>query len=782
MSQAKVKKFNLDYASIISLVIFLGVAIYLRVGLPYQNVFVGSAIKYTTPDAYYFMHLADNLVHNFPHLTLYDPYINYPSGAAVSGPNFFIYLLSSVIWLIGLGSPSPHTVDVVGVYFPAITAALTLIPVYFIGKTLFNKWAGIIAAGLLAILPGEFFGRTILGSTDRDALEVFFTAMTMLFLILAVKEARGKQLSLKNLNIRNWPVFGKTLIYSLLTGFSLGLYLLTWRGAFLIVIAILIYFVIQSIIDHIKGQSIEYLGVVCGIAMLVAFILFAPVSVSRMYTVSLVIAFLAVSVITALSWFLARRQMKSLYYPAGILGIGVIGVLVLFLISPALFKSILDGFSVFIPSLTEKTILEMGSILFPGGNFSLYPIWGNYTTSFFLSFIALGILIYLLAKKGQTETLPLIIWSLIVIIATLLLRRIAVLLVLNVALLTGYLGWKALQLAGLGKSAQPAEVVEMPRKNKKGREKKIKAVRPGAASHAFSIGIVAVIIFLGSYFPNFFYINPVIGATAGISFTPNLAWYESLTWLKNNSPEPMGDAGAYYDIYQPTFKYPDSAYGVAAWWDYGYWIARISHRLPNCDPGGGNRNGVAGLFTAQDAVVAKDLVSQMKTKYVVLDEDTLTGKFYAVLTYAGIEKPMFEIYYQRQGNNMVPGYLYYPEFSQSLAARLYYFDGKAVTPSSVNVYAYSERTTSEGYHFREITDTRSFPTVEAANQYIASQKSGLYKIASPNPKVSPVPLAALSDFKLVYTSKENSYRYYSQNGWSNTTLNPMKIFEYTGAR
>lgn len=152
--------------------LFLGLALYLRVVLPYDTVFVGDWIKFTTNDAYYFMRYVDSLVHNFPRLIPFDPYRDFPSGSPVGGSLLFVYILSGITWLAGFGSPSEHTINMVGAYFPAVIGTLTVIPVYFIGRTLFHRWAGVIAAGLIAILPGEFLGRTALGYADRDALEV----------------------------------------------------------------------------------------------------------------------------------------------------------------------------------------------------------------------------------------------------------------------------------------------------------------------------------------------------------------------------------------------------------------------------------------------------------------------------------------------------------------------------------------------------------------------------------------------------------------------------------
>ena len=127
---------KLVYGIILALV--FGIAFSLRVCLPYDQVFTNEWIKFTGVDGYYHMRLIDNLVQNFPHRITFDPYTSYPGGFFVGWPPFFDWLLAGIAWLIGLGSPTQHTTDVVGVYLPAILGALTVIPVYFIGQALFN--------------------------------------------------------------------------------------------------------------------------------------------------------------------------------------------------------------------------------------------------------------------------------------------------------------------------------------------------------------------------------------------------------------------------------------------------------------------------------------------------------------------------------------------------------------------------------------------------------------------------------------------------------------------
>ncbi|MFC2012590.1 STT3 domain-containing protein, partial [Chloroflexota bacterium] len=187
-------KINPKFIAAIIMALFFAVAICLRVCLLHETVFGGEFIKFTSGDAYHHMRLVDNLLYNFPNHTSIDPFFLYPGASGPVTLNFFGWFLAISSWIVGLGSPTQHTIDVVGAYLPAILGSLTIIPVYFIGKELFSRWAGLLAAGILAILPGEIMGRSILGFTDYDIANVLFTTVTIMFLILAIKATRQRQL------------------------------------------------------------------------------------------------------------------------------------------------------------------------------------------------------------------------------------------------------------------------------------------------------------------------------------------------------------------------------------------------------------------------------------------------------------------------------------------------------------------------------------------------------------------------------------------------------------
>ncbi len=369
----------------ILLFVFFGASVIIRIVLPYSQVFVGQWVKETSVDGYYYMRLVDNMVHNFPHYTSFDPYHIFPGGREIAFLGFFYQIFAGFIWLIGLGHPTQHLVDVAGTLFAPLLAGLTIVPVYFIGKTLFNRWAGVIAAGLMAILPGEYLGRSILGFADTPVVETFLTSVALAFLVLAVKMAAERQLSVSHLLKLDRGVFLRPVIYSLLAGLFLGFYMVTWAGALLFVFIITLYLVIQFIIDHLTGRSTEYLGIVGFIVFLVNFIIYLPVSTQGFVLAAAVIAVIIPVAMAALSLYLKGRGLKPAYYPLALVGLAAVFIGVMFGVASNTLKLMVGAFGIFAPvGSTAVTTMEMQPFLSPMGTFSTAVAWGNFTTSFFL--------------------------------------------------------------------------------------------------------------------------------------------------------------------------------------------------------------------------------------------------------------------------------------------------------------------------------------------------------------------------------------------------------------
>jgi oligosaccharyl transferase (archaeosortase A-associated) len=966
----------------ILIVIIFGVSLIFRLVLAHHQVFNDGWVKFTSIDAYFYQRIVDSTAVNFPHIMNFDPYFIFPGGRVLTDIFFPEWLIAGFAWLFGMGAPTQHTINVVSVFFPAIFAALTVIPVYFIGKTLFNRWVGVIAAGLIAVFPGEFLGRSILGFNDTPAIEVLLTTTFLCFAILAVKAARERELTFEDVLRRDRSKCLRPVIYSVLAGLFLGLYLLSWQGALLFVFIFALYLVVQAVRDHLRQRSVDNLGIVGGITFLVALIIFFRFSPSSWYLAAMVLAFLIPVGLAAISRVMAARKLgpfsRPFYYPVALVVIGGIALGAFYLINPDLLTSMFSRFHIFAPSgATGQTTIELQSFLDPSntGTLTTSTAWSNFNTSFFLgpwwlilgifasallglfnryylrgsaivswfvflvpaavvtcvfagfttnsaniskvmifpglALISLAVLVYVFIRRngagesyvrsiirvvailavimaelllygygyhalsfvplvflfallflpgdGQKNWLLLIIWTLTILALTLPSRRYAYYLVVNIALLSAYLCWEIVWLAGIRRLGVKLEekqekeryYVEAPKKRnyyeilgitqsasikeikkafrsfthkyhpdinrspeieekfkeineayevlsnpgrraaydrsrpdiskskQKPKKKESRRERPGAGTYIMSTALTGLALFFLVFYPNIIFAKDITAAEEA-TYAPSDAWISSMVWLKDNTPEPFGDADAYYRQYEApppgeTFDYPPTAYGVTSWWDYGYWILKIAHRMPSANPAQDPAPiiNVANLFLSEDSIAVQQLMEEMGSSYVILDNTITRGKFWAVATWA--DQPLAkysDVFYIPYQGQYVAAQLYYLAYYNTLAVRLYNFDGKAVE-AKPTVVTYTENV-SEGTTYKLVSDYQQFDSYQEALDYINSQESGNHVIVGLNPFVSPVSLEAVADFELVHVSEQGT----SMSGVG--FVPEVKIFAYTG--
>jgi dolichyl-diphosphooligosaccharide--protein glycosyltransferase len=794
----KAGKISGSYFSLLMVAAIFCAAFFIRAYFPAERIFGSEWVKFNGTDSYFYMRLVDNLVANFPRLTGFDPFHIFPDGWVLTDFYFFPWLLAAIIWLAGLGSPSPEMVDFIGVYFPAFLGALTVIPVYFLGRELFNRWAGVLAAILVALLPGEFLSRSTLGFADHHVAEVLLSTTGALFLVLALKSAR--RLGLTFGHFSGWKNLSRPVIFSLFGGLFMGLYFITWPGAPLLVFIIFLLLVTQMMIDHLQKRSAAYPGIV-GLVFFAALLL-VYLAVSRKdFTfnfVPLLIALVVPPVLAAFSFLMAKWKLKPLYFPLAVFAFGVIIIVVFGAALPGLVSTVQQKLSIFLPtSGIERTTLEMRPFFAPvvaDGGFFLTPAWLNLYTALPLSifgfFILAGVIIS--RKQFAPERVFFLIWSLLIFLITVQQRRFDYYFTVNAGLLTGYVAvmlyllillvinflrtrdtiflWGQIQAAS-GVEVVPENVsaqVVPELKQKKGKQ----AGSPGK-NYLGHILAVLLIFFLVVY--------PGLGASAGIAraatFVPSDGWYATLTWLRENSPEPLGEPDAYYRFYPADFRYPDTAYGVMSWWDYGYWITRIAHRIPVSNPGQDTEaiERVAGVLLSQDEASARDMIRELKTGYIIADSAMATSKLWAIAQWNGQDiSDYYGTYFILEGNQLFQKTFYYPEYYRSLLVRLYNFDGKAVAPAEVKVISYKDgllrdETGKTLTVPNFVTDNQTFPDYQQAVSFINSHE-GNYRIVSDNPFVSAVPLGTLTDYRLVFSSEQMVSK-------AGTVMPEVKIFQ-----
>ena len=662
------------------------IALYIRT-IPKAGVFLSNGfVRFGGNDPWYHLRNVEVILHNFPHFPWFDAYTSYPHGYSQLFAPLFDMLLATIIWIIGLGNPSQDLINNVCAYHPAFLGALVVIPTYFAAKLVFDRRVGLLAAFLVAISPGQMLSRSMIGFNDHHIAETLFSTITAMFIIMALKIAREHPITFENLRNRNFDALKPALPYLILTGVSLGAYSLAWVGAIFFSFIIGIYITVQHIIDHMHKRSTDYLAVSGAIIFLITLliVLMVPNLSSRALLIKgLLAGIIAFPLLTLVSIEINKRNFEKYYYPLSILVLSIAMFVLAKAFSPSAYALITSVFSYFMRTGGGLTIAEASPLLAMGGVFSLQPLWYNFAAGAYISFIALIFIAYeATTKKNTQEKTFLIVWSVMIIWAMLQQNRFAYYYSVNVAILAGYFGIKILDFAEWNTLTD-----DFKRKVKSSTDLQSFIQKSVKIWHILSVVLVVLLLIYPSYTLTMQQSHGV-GGVGG-------QWLETLGWMRYNTPDPGLDYYGNYPI-PPTgekFQYPDTAYGVMSWWDYGHWIEVIGHRIPNANPfqsgiGGRsqsldeeNRPGASTFFTAPSEEAATAVLEAIHpdpdkaaARYIVSDVEMATGKFYAMTAWT-LDTANYYIPVQTsQGTQNVPG----PRYFNSMEARLHIFDGNGL--------------------------------------------------------------------------------------------------------
>ncbi|MCO5383575.1 MAG: oligosaccharyl transferase, archaeosortase A system-associated [Methanosarcina barkeri] len=685
-------KSSLPYTLAVAIIGF--VSLWVRT-LPSDTVFLSNGfVKFTSNDAWYHIRTLNVLLENYPHRMFFNPMTNYPYGSYVHFGPLFDQMMAIISLVLGLGNPSAALVNTVGAYFPAVLGALTVIPVYYIGKYLGGHKAGILAAILIAFAPGQFLARSIIGFTDHHVAESLFSTLFIMFFMLALISSKEKGLRFEDVFNKRFNVVKEPLLYSVMAGVMYSAYQLSWPGASLFELIVLVYAILQYILDNFRNESSDYLGFTGIVTFLVSAVLILPFVHSDMgfslYYYSwfhVVTAFGAMAGFAALSFVereFKRKQIKAYYYPLVIFGICVLGLLAAKVVSPSLYSLIISTPNTVFGIQTggPSTIGEVASMFYNGNTFTLSKAFSNFTaTGFFASLFGMLILAANMFRKPRPQEVLVLVWSVFIFLAIYGQNRFAYYYSINVSVLSAYVGsllldkvkWNELDEKFKSTVKSPADIPSL-----------FKSVKVEQV-----IAVLAIIIFL---------IYPVYGYAmqqAVGSNDPNGPWLEASMWLRSNTPDPGMDYNAVYEAPKngELFKYPDAAYGVMSWWDYGHWIEVIGHRMPNANPfqagiGGRrgsineeNQPGAATFFTAQSEAEASSVLEAIDpapdkagSRYIMSDARMATEIFGAMPAWTLDTEGYTQPYWTGSGYQDLPSTRYY----NSMESRLHILDGNGL--------------------------------------------------------------------------------------------------------
>jgi dolichyl-diphosphooligosaccharide--protein glycosyltransferase len=720
-------------------------------------------------DPLYNLRQIEQMMRNFPGYGWYEAMTLFPTGQTVHWGPLFIIISSAFTMLMGAVN-RPEIIKY-ALMVPPIMAAL-MVPLVFLLVRKISDWkCAIFASGLIAVIGGQYFFRSLYGYLDHHIAEVLFGTLFIFAYVYCMWWTKENPVDISKRETLVRPV-----ILALLAGVAYILGLFTMPTMVLFALIIGVFTVIQFIWDFYRKQSSDYLlvtnVVVFGFATLAFFLVGIQTEGLQFnfYTIAHPLSYILLIIGTIFLYIVARllKGKKAYYYPVSVIGIGIVIIAITALVSPLIYNSLLGALTEFFgQNPYYLTIQEARSWTFA-------EAWETFNYSLILMAGGLIIMFYRSWREERPDQHVILIWSVFMLIAAWQHIRYEYYLAVNIAVLGGIcigyvfnLGWKDLcSIVKSGKSDEPEKPVstkEAPQKGKKAPQKgKISQNRH--KSNYLNIGAIVLVVFLAFLFVISSFGSEYAVASSG-ALRMNSDWKESLEWMDRQTPQTGVD---YYKIYnRDTFSYPAQAYGVMSWWDYGHMITYIAKRIPNANPfqsGVAGPNGAASYFMSQNESGANNILKNDGTRYIITDIEMDTGKFWAMATWynATLGASPYQRPYLVPNPDNPSQYsavtLYDVPYYQTMVSKLHNFDGSMTDPTTVYYVEYTEPGSS-GRPYSVITRAENMDIAKAqANVDLynskapAGQHAAILNDAVWRP-LSSIP--ALQHYRLVHESPRN---------------------------
>lgn len=736
-------------------------------------------------DSLYQLRQVEVMVHNFPRYPFFDPMTFFPYGYLVNWGPLYGYILTLACILTGAAT-RPEIARTV-VFVPPLLAVLIIPLAYCIGKRIHSTWCGIIAAAILAVIPGSFFFISYFGVIDHHIAEVLFGTAFCLAYMTALHMITQE-------NVHHATATQQAfIILSVLAGCAYLLGFLNMPTMIIFALIVALYTFLQYLQNFRKGienKSLVILNlIVFGIAAAGSFLAMQEprTFLLTMYSLGHPVMYLMIIAGTAFLYlfgrFLHGRSFrKYILILSGLIGGFLICIVVL---STHLFFTAMNGISeIFGQKELAVTIVETQKVGFEG-------LLDMYSFGLILFFAGIGLLAYRTYRDTKPEFLFFLTWVGIIFIAAYQHLRYNYLLAVPFALASGFfvisvieygrrefmsfINWispKKLEMPG-GKR---------PQENRKGK----KTIRKEKGTDEWrEIAVGCTILLCAAFIINSAWMDvgrQHVSVPAG--------WRSTMDWVDHNTSDPGIGYTAIYDV--DDFSYPPQAYGVMSWWDYGHLITFFGKRIPNSNPfqaGVRGKHGAAAFFMGENEGEAKEVLEALGTRYVVTDAKMATSKFWAMATWDDTLNATSP-YIIRMNTPIDPARRTYqsfqfltPSYHRTLVARLHLFDGSEKIPRDV-VYIEYEPGSGEGAIPRiRFVENISWDSLQARiNERITGMDPSLRAMVGTRNYMEPATaIPALCHFRLIYESPENAIL---PEGYDITQeLKQVKVFEYVpGAR
>jgi len=739
------------FAIPILLFLFIAIAVAIRM-IPAGSLIIDGQVRFLSTDPWFVMRQVEQVIHNFPGYAWFDPMTAYPSGKNVAwGPLFPVTVAA---FCILFGATAQPQMGMMASVIPVVLGAAMVPVMYLTGRVLRDTWTGLIAAGLIAVVAGEFTWRSFFGYVDHHSMEVLLSTIFVLCYLALLRYPGWKEMELQDL--RTWS---KPLLLCLLTGIIYLLGLFNMPTVILFALIVGIFTLVQGIIDYFRGRPLTYLLVMNGIIfsiIVVGFLIFGVKTAAlslALYSMGHVYVYLMLIVMTALLYALSVIMPgKRLLFVIFLIGAGLIAIGISFVVLPGIGRMILSGAGEFFGTVGQPYYITEMRPWDPIRAFAIFNVGLVLTAAGFL------VLAYQIIRKKHAESLFVLIWGAMILFATIQHIRYEYYLAVPVVLLSALAvsaawTWGGDDVTGLLRGSR----VSASQKKKKQQKKEIRGDQPSYSRAA----VPAVALILLGLFVSMSISTVLIVANHQEDTSDWIPddWFKAMEWMGTNTP----DTGvSYYQIYEREgFQYPDRAYGVLARWTAGHWITYLAHRIPNANPFQDHITGPADIYDflfAGDEDTALAVSQHLGTRYVVTDYG-LTSPLTPGNQTSGNGNISLDNYTPVMIQQLDPGttkvlQFFSPAYFHTMTARLHNFDGSMAEPDAA---IYIEYRWENGLSDPVVTRIEQLPATEARERAAnAVVVPGSYATALSGFIDQPVDVVpALRHFRLVYESPTN---------------------------
>ena len=795
----------------------------------YGNFIVDGEVYFRGNDPWYHYRETMYLLENYPNTMPFDAWTGFPFGSHVGQFGTLWDQITAVFVfaatpITGGGEEGAMRVMLL---MSAIVGTLVAVPTYLIARRFVDRFAAVAGVAVLALLPGTFFSYTLVGFNDHHAGEIFFQALAVLTFLAAFAVAERETPVWELFLDRDWAALKKPAAYAVAAGGSLGLYMWTWQPGVLMVGFTGIFIAIKITSDVSHGRTPEPIAFAAAVSMTVAGLMqLIPLDDFSFgvtdYSLTQVVLPLGVALGAVFLAWLARqwdsRELDVDTYPPAVGGLLLVSMGFVAVVLTPLWDTVtseIENTIAFGAGATTRTIGEAAPPLQTSG-FAEFVL-SQYGLVFFLAlFAVLFVLVRPLVRSDETnhtlyavaafavvgsvyavpnlyavlggvvgiswQLLGLLIATAFIVGATFLVRYdtaelyfvVWAAFITSMAFTQVRFNYYLAVIVAIGAAYFLQIVIDtlsLP---------SIRNLRDIEGWQVMTVGAVLVVLVA----PLLFMATPVWAAGAGTGPGDVVQWDESLQWMNDETPHPgelegAGEPMEYYGTYErpadDDFEYPEGAYGVQSWWDYGHWITTRAERIPNANPFQQGATDAANYLLAPNEAGAAEVLNRQSdeggdTRYVMVDWQMVTpgAKFNAPVTFYSdddVAQDDFNwlLYEEVEGGAQPLTEISTQRYYESQMIRLYEYHGSAAEPEPIVVNWNEQQFQSQAGEAVDLRTTPASPeeesviefdTMEEAEAFVDEQ-GGTAQIggvgSNPEERVE-----ALENYRLVHATESSA--------------------------